>query len=338
MITKEVFSDIYNNRYSQKVPGQPKQASMNKNWLVILNPNAGIQRGKRDWPIIKQLLEKNNISYRFVSTEYKEHAITLTKKLVSEGYKKIIGIGGDGTFNEIANGILQQKKYNPTEINIGIITIGTGNDWGRMYNIPFNYNEAIRVILNGKIFTQDVCKAVYSSGLRVIERYLVNMAGMGFDAEVALKVNAQKEDGKGGRLSYFKNIFTTLLYYKPKIARITIDEQHFSENIFSINCGVCQYNGGGMKQLPHAIPDDGNLAFTLIKKINKFTVIINTRKLYSGSFIKLPEVLLYKGKEISVESDKNIYLEIDGESVGHTPISFHVKPAAISVITNNSHL
>jgi diacylglycerol kinase (ATP) len=90
-----------------------------------------------------------------------------------------------------------------------------------------------------------------------------------------------------------------------------------------------------MKQLPHAVPDDGNLAITIIRKVKKLKVMANVHRLYSGSFVKMDEVSTYKAKLVDIASDKNLYLEVDGESIGHTPIEFKVVPDAIQIITNH---
>jgi diacylglycerol kinase family enzyme len=183
---------------------------MQEKWLVIVNPNAGIKRAAKEWPTIQRQLNDAGFTFEAFHTEYPEHAIEIVRKQISLGFQKVIAIGGDGTFNEVANGILLQKRMPSSEIKLGIITVGTGNDWGRMYNIPFESKQAIEVIAQGKTFIQDACHVKYSTGIKIKERYLVNMAGLGFDAEVALKVNRMKEQGRGGKLSYFMNIFSTV--------------------------------------------------------------------------------------------------------------------------------
>jgi diacylglycerol kinase (ATP) len=310
-------------------------AVMDDKWLVIINPNAGIKRAAKEWPQIEKELIAQGFVFEVYHTTHPEHAIELTRKHISLGYQKVIAIGGDGTFNEVANGIMQQKKYPSHEVTLGMITVGTGNDWGRMYGIPFDYKQAIRVIQQGKTFVQDTCLVKYTQGIKIKERYLVNMAGLGFDAEVALKVNRMKEQGRGGKLSYFLNIFNTLLRFKAKNALITIDSKKRLTQIFSLNVGVCQFNGGGMKQLPHAIPNDGKLAVTIIKKVGKLKVMANVHRLYSGSFIKMNEVETFSALHVDITSDKNLYLEVDGESIGHTPLEFQIIPGAIRLITNH---
>ncbi len=308
---------------------------MHDNWLVVVNPNAGIRRGEKEWPSIESCLRREGFAFDAFLTTHPEHAIEIVRKQISLGYRKVIAVGGDGTFNEVANGIMQQKRVPSNEVILGMITIGTGNDWGRMYNIPFDYKQAIEVIKRGKTFIQDTCHVKYTSGIKIKERYLVNMAGMGFDADVAEKVNRLKKEGRGGKLSYFMSIFSILLRYRAKTAQLLIDNEQSAHQVFSLNVGVCQYNGGGMKQLPHAIPDDGRLAVTLIKKLNKLKVLVNVYRLYSGSFTRMDEVLVASATRVDITSDKNIYLEVDGESIGHTPIEFTIKPEAIQVITNH---
>lgn len=308
---------------------------MTEKWLVVVNPNAGIRRAEREWPFIEKQLLADGFDFEAHHTTHPEHAIEIVRKQISLGFDKIIAVGGDGTFNEVANGIMLQKRIPSHEVTLGMITVGTGNDWGRMYNIPFDYKHAIKIIQKGKTFIQDACLVKYSSGIKIKTRYLVNIAGLGFDAEVALKVNRMKEKGRGGKLAYFMNIFTTLIRYRAKTATLDIDNIKRISNIFSLNVGVCQYNGGGMKQLPHAIPDDGKLAITVIEKLSKLKVIANVHRLYSGSFVKMHEVKTASAGKIDITSDKNLYLEVDGESIGHTPIEFTIKPGAIKIITNH---
>jgi diacylglycerol kinase family enzyme len=166
-----------------------------------------------------------------------------------------------------------------------------------------------------------------------IERYFINMAGMGFDALVAEKTNKQKDRGKGNPLSYAINIFASLFDYKSTRVRILIDDRNIDQDIFSMSVAICQYNGGGMKQAPEALPDDGLFDLTLIKPIGKFKIIRNVARLFNGSFTRLPEVSVFRSSRIIVHSKPPMYLEADGESLGHTPFIFSLIPKALQVIT-----
>ena len=96
--------------------------------------------------------------------------------------------------------------------------------------------------------------------------------------------------------------------------------------------GKIKYNGGGMKQLPNAIPDDGLLDLTVIKKIGKAKIVRNIKNLYDGSFIDLPEVLTLRGKTVKIDSMPKIYVEADGESLGHSPITFTIIPKSVNIL------
>jgi diacylglycerol kinase (ATP) len=165
----------------------------------------------------------------------------------------------------------------------------------------------------------------------------MNIAGMGYDALVAKKTNLLKEKGKGTPLAYMYFVFASLLQWQFIEAVIEVDNQQvFKGEIFSMNVGICKYNGGGMMQVPDAIPDDGLMDVTLIKKASKFLVIRYANKLFDGSLIKLPFVSTYKGKSIRIRSVGKIYLEADGESLGHTPFVYEIQPLALRVVTGLS--
>ncbi len=304
-------------------------------WKVIVNPNAGSRKTAKDWPVISKLLTKSGIAFDVTHTEKKEQAISITVDAVRQGFRKFIVVGGDGTLNEIVNGLFLQNEAAVEEFTIAMIPVGTGNDWCRTFHIPFTYAEAIQVIANGRKFIQDVGCVTYFSDNLPHERYFVNIAGMGYDAEVARKTNLSKDKGKGGPFSYLISMFTSLLYYKFTKVSLRVDNEEYSGKTFSLSVGICKYNGGGMKQLPDAIPDDGLFDLTLIKKIGKFTVITQIKNLYDGSFISHPKIKTFRGSSISVESEPAVLLEVDGESMGHSPFNFRILPRSLNVIVNS---
>ena len=302
-------------------------------WLIIVNPNAGVKKGVRDWPLISNLLNLAGISHLCVLTEHRNHANHLAGEFIEEGYRNIAVVGGDGTMNEVVNGIFQQKIVSPDTITLGMIPVGTGNDWCRTFGIPFDYKNAIRILKNGKTFLQDVGKISYFKNQDSVQRYFINIAGMGYDALVAKKTNILKEKGKGGPLTYLYFVFSSLFQYKFIEAVIEIDDQQvFKGEIFSMNVGICKYSGGGMMQVPGAVPDDGLFDVTLIKKTQKWAVIRYTKKLYDGTLIDLPFISTFRGKSIRIRSIGKIYLEADGESLGHSPFIYEILPQSLKVV------
>lgn len=306
----------------------------NDDWLVVVNPNAGRRKGEKDWGRIAELLEDANISFVSVFTQRKYQAIQLTRRHIENDYRKIIVVGGDGTLNEVINGVYQQRKYNPTNIEVGIIPVGTGNDWCRMYGISGDYKEAITIIAEGNTFIQDAALVHYFDGEMPNSRYLINMAGMGYDALVASKTNKRKERGKGGPLSYLYYLFSSLFKWDAIGTQIKVDNEVINARIFSINVGINRYNGNGLKQLPFAEPNDGLVDVTVIRNVGKMLVIRSVKKLFDGTFVTLPQVSTHKGRKITIESKNRsrLILEADGESLGHSPFSFEIIPKALRML------
>lgn len=312
-----------------------KNGNKENSWLAIVNPNAGLRKAEKDWETINEKLLEAELPFEYIFTKHREHAISITTKYIKKGFRKFLVIGGDGTLNEVVNGIFFQKNIPSEEFTVGMIPVGTGNDWCRMFKIPFDYQNSIEIIKREKTLIQDIGKVNYFNSTTSKRRFFINVAGMGYDAEVAAKTNKDKDRGRGGALVYLKNLFTSLMFYKHTETKIVIDnekENQMTDKTFSLSVGVCKYNGGGMMQLPNAKPDDGLLDMTHIRKLGKFTVVKQVKNLYDGSFIKHPKVRTYTGKAFTIESDPAVNLEVDGESLGHSPFQFEIIPGGLRVV------
>jgi YegS/Rv2252/BmrU family lipid kinase len=306
--------------------------SVSNKWLVIVNPNAGKGKGKKDWETIAAILKKENIACITNFTERKGHAITYATEGITAGYRKIITVGGDGTLNEVVNGVFLNKICPATDISLALIPVGTGNDWGRMFGIPLDYNRAIEIIRDNRQMLHDVGLVSFYNGSEKKQRYFINIAGLGFESAVVMRTNIQKDMGRGGKLIYFYNLLMSLLSYKNTRAEIEIDGTKTYADVFSLNVGNGRYCGGGMRQTPDALPDDGMLDLTVINGMGKLEIIRNLKILYDGTILKHPKINGYRCKSIKVSSDSVIYAEADGESLGHTPVEFSIIPAGINVV------
>jgi YegS/Rv2252/BmrU family lipid kinase len=303
-----------------------------KEWLVIVNPNAGNGRGKKDWEKIFTLLRKLDISLEVKFTEKKGHAIDLTLNAISEGFRKIITVGGDGTLNEVVNGVFTNRSCLTTDIVLSLIPVGTGNDWGRMFGIPLDYEKAVKIIGENKTMLHDIGLVSFYNGTEKKNRYFINIAGLGFESVVVRKTNLQKDKGHGGKLIYLCNLITSLLSYNNTKAEIIIDGEIIHADVFSLNVGNGRYCGGGMRQTPRALPDDGLLDVTIINGMGKFEIIRNLKILYDGTILRHPKIDGYKCKNIKVSSESVMYAEADGESLGQTPAEFSIIPEGINIV------
>jgi YegS/Rv2252/BmrU family lipid kinase len=303
------------------------------NWHVIVNPNAGKGKGEKDWNEISTLLAQNGFRFSHSFTKGKYHAAELVSDAIHDGMKKFIVVGGDGTLNEVVNGIFTQDIIPPAEVKLGMIPVGTGNDWGRMFHIPSDYMGAISILKNEKTFLQDIGIVQYAGGKNRKSRYFINIAGLGFDARVVQKANRQKDEGKGGMLLYFLTIFATLMSYKSTRVTLNVDGTNvLDDDVLSLSLGIGKYAGGGMSQTPDANPDDGMIDVTVIKHMSKVRVIASLKKLYDGNILKHSRIEGFLGRKIRIESNPPIFAEADGESLGKTPVEFTILPRSLHVI------
>jgi len=311
------------------------EKSTEQQWLVIINPNAGKRKGEQDWPVISGLLYDAGIDFVSEFTARRNHAMELTEQYIRRGFKRIIVVGGDGTMNEVVNGIFRQDRFDPRDILTGMIMVGTGNDWGKTHNLTEDYAGAVQTIKKSATFCQDTGVVMYYDSQGEHTRYFINSGGMGYDALVVQMTNQAKDMGRSGPLSYLVNLLKGLFRYNHNSLEIKVDDRViYSGRVFSMSVGICKYSGGGMMQLPFAVPDDGLLDVTIFKNVTKTTVIRHLSKLYSGSFTHLPFVQTHQGKSVTVRSiNKELsFLETDGESLGHSPFSFSIIPKSIMII------
>ena len=315
--------------------------SNNNKWLVVVNPKASIGKCGKDWPEIKQLLIDEGIDFDFVTTEYQGHAITLVRDLITEkGYQKIISVGGDGTNNELINGIFTQQRFPTTDLTMGVIPVGTGNDWGRTFGFPEGYQPLVEVLKNGQVFPHDIGKVAYYNNGDAKTRFFLNAAGTGLNEMVCNRTNQLKSEGKGGAVRYMLSTANCLFRFKCVHIKLEIDDQEvFHDEILSLSVGNGKYNGGGMMMMPNAIPDDGLFDITVVRKVGMLKFASNISNVYDGSFInKLEEVSSFRGKKLRVTSIPAhlLLLETEGETLTNSPFDFEILPKAINMIVPKS--
>ncbi len=308
-------------------------------WFVIVNPVSGSGKGLDDFPLISKLLRDNEIVCEAVFTEHKCHATELTVSAVTAGYRHIIVVGGDGTLHEVVNGLFIQQVVTPSDVTIALISVGTGNDWIRMYGLPKHYSSVIRAIKEGYTFLQDVAAVEYEESRYRQTRYMANVAGVGFDAAVIERGQRMRLKGRSGASLYIRALIKTFFSYKHTGVKIWVDDRLVYNNLlFSLAIGVGKYNGGGIQQLPAAIADDGLLDVTLIKPLHWWHILFRLRRFFNGEIYSIGHVQHIQGSKIRIESSPEIMLEVDGELLGVTPVEFKVLHRAVKVVVNKSFI
>ncbi len=285
-------------------------------WQVILNPHAGGGKGGRDQKKIEELLRQSGIKYQLSISKFPGHAIELTKEFVNKGVSNLIVAGGDGTLNEVVNGIFLANENVQNEITLGMLPVGTGNDWIKTFGIPDHYQKAIDIIKAHKTVRQDVGEITCRMDDQTSKRYFVNIAGFGFDALVAKNANNLKIKGITGIRIYIQSLLSGYVNYKSRNTKITIDGAVLNVNLFSASIGIGKFNGGGMMQVPDANPLQGLFHITVIRKIGIWGILTNFKGLYSGDFIHDRRVSTHTGKKIEILGDSPLPGESDGETLG----------------------
>lgn len=302
---------------------------MNDKWFVIVNPTSGNGAAKKNWPLINKELIKQNILFEFSITEHKNHSIALIKEAVNHGFKKFICVGGDGTLHTIVNGVLSLKTLIISEIKIGIIPIGTGNDWVKTYHIPKDYKKAIQIIKTQNTVKQDIGKLLILKNNETV--YFNNLAGIGFDGYVVNKVHKFKNLGF---LAYLTGAIVSLTSYKKASLEITFNNTVIKEKTLMLLIGICKFSGGGMQLTKDPNPSDGLFDISYINKIHLFNILGNLPSLFNGKITNHKLVNTYKTSELNIKvlDSQKTYIQADGELVGSGDFSVSLLPKAISFI------
>lgn len=302
---------------------------MNAKWFVIINPTSGNGAAKKKWIPIYDELKKQDFDFSFSFTKYKKHSAALIKEAIKKGITKFICVGGDGTLHNMVNGILRLNPVNISAIKIGIIPIGTGNDWIKTYNISKDYKKAIKTIKEEFTVIQDIGKLHINENNTII--YFNNLAGIGFDGYVVNKVHHFKNLGF---LAYLTGALVSLTSYKKSTLKIIFNETKIEEKTLMLLIGLCKYSGGGMQLTKNANSTDGLFDISHINKISLMTLLRNISGLFNGNITNHKLVKNYKtsGLKISVLDIEKTYIQADGELIGSGSFEVEILPKALHFI------
>ncbi len=296
---------------------------------VIVNPVAGAYSTRGKWPRISERLKHVGLSFDYEYTEGAGHAIELARVAASDGYRYIVAVGGDGTVNEVANGILHSTR--PTEISLGVVSTGTGSDFARSVGIPQDYIRACSSLCSSRRRLIDVGVVEFRRGGQALQRFFVNVGGVGFDATV---VEATEKLPKyfGGTIPYLAGLFRTLFGYRNKAVVLTMGNKVEAKRVLSVVVANGSYVGGGMCVAPEASLNDNLLDVVVIGDIGKFELLKALPMVFKGTHITHPKVSVTKAAHITIESSERILVQADGELLGEGPASFRLIPAALSIV------
>jgi YegS/Rv2252/BmrU family lipid kinase len=301
---------------------------------VIVNPESNKGRTRRRWAQIKEALKVFLKEFKYEFTEKPSQAIDISRAAIREGSELIVGVGGDGTMNEIANGFFEGKTLiNPKSV-MGIVPSGTGCDFIRSLHIPSNLRRAMEVITQAPSPAIDIGIARFRTpGGSEKERYFLNVADFGFGGEVLERMDQTRAKRKAA--SYLKSALATFMHYKNKRIKIKVDGEEIPQGEYLIGAiSNGRIFGKGMKIAPNALLDDELFDIILVRGMKVWEFLRNVWKIYAGTHLSHPKISSIQGKKIEAiaeDPDEKILIEIDGEQVGKLPATFEIVPRALSV-------
>lgn len=297
--------------------------------FVIVNPVASNGKVGQQWPRTAAGLLAGGLQFDAALTERPLHATQLAREAVKAGYQHIVAVGGDGTLNEVVNGLVEDGQVHP-QVVLSLIPSGTGADFRKTVGIPRTIEGAIACACGAGERVIDLGEMVYMRGGQQEHRYFANVAGLGFDGEVCERVSPNAK-AMGGTIPYLVGLFATLLYYRNKSVEVQLDDARLRLRANSIVVCNGRYFGGGMHVGPNAVPDDGMFDVIVIGDVSKAELIANLPRLYRGTHLSHPKVDAHRSKEVVVTSQERMLLQAEGELIGQAPVFFRVIPRALRV-------
>ena len=300
---------------------------------VIVNPASNQGRTRRRWREIKEALKAFIREFHYEFTEKPLQAIDLTREAIKSGTELIIGVGGDGTLNEIANGFFEENRIINPETELAIVPSGTGCDFMRSLNLPISLKQALQVIARAVARPVDIGRVTYiNKEGKEEQRLFLNVADFGVGGEVVHEVNRKRLERKAS--SYFRTLVATMIRYRQKRIRLRVENQELPENEYLIGAVANgRIFGKGMKIAPLAEVDDGFFDLVLIRGMKFFEFLRNSWKIFTGAHLKHPKTSLWRARWLEAQpaQDEEVILELDGEEVGRLPATFEIIPSQLLI-------
>ncbi|OQB42550.1 MAG: Diacylglycerol kinase [Candidatus Latescibacteria bacterium ADurb.Bin168] len=302
-------------------------ADEEKRWLAIVNPAAGGGKcAERIGDAVDELRWRGlAVTTRF--TTKPGEATSLAAEGIAEGYTRIMAVGGDGTVNEVVNGIAKTRADGT--ITLATLPLGTSNSFLRDFNQQ-KLPDAIARITAGTAPPCDLVRCrILVDGIPT-ERWFINNVIVGFGANVGDTMNRRlKFMGKHG---YSVGVFIEVARLKTPVMKITVDGVSQSGPVTMVNIGNSQFTGGVMHISPGALVDDGLFDVVTIGKLSRTGLLLAFPRIFNGTILSHPRITHAKGKKLTLETDGSLPVLFDGDIAGTTPLEAELVPGAILVI------
>jgi diacylglycerol kinase (ATP) len=307
-------------------------AVMTKSYKIILNPTAGNGNGLHARPQIEQIFSRHNASFDLVCTERPGHGIELTRQAIKEGYETIVAVGGDGTVNEVINGLMLSKLEGIPVPALGVLCVGRGNDFAGSMGIPADLEAGFQALVAANRRIIDIGRV--AGGKYPEGRYFGNCVGVGFDAITTIEVH--KLPRWGGYLAFMVAVLKTVfLYNKAPLAKIEYDGKVITQRSLLISIMNGCRLGGGFIMAPNSLPDDGVFDLCIAEQMGSLEVIKMIPHFTRGDQATQPTIKTGQAAKISITAqDGPLPAQTDGEiiCVDGSHLEVEVLPRELEII------
>jgi YegS/Rv2252/BmrU family lipid kinase len=305
---------------------------MTNPFTIILNPTSGSGNGLRSQPKIEQLFSQHGMSYDLVRTEREGHGIELTRQAVAAGCQVIVAAGGDGTVNEVINGLMLCKQDGLPRPPLGVLCVGRGNDFAGSMGIPTGLEDGIQALIDDHRRFIDIGKV--TGGKYPQGRYFGSCVGVGFDAITTIEVH--KLPRWGGFVGFLAAVLKTVfLYNKAPVATTVYDGNTLTQRSLLISIMNGRRLGGGFYMAPDSLPDDGLFDLCIAEQMSSFRVLQMIPHFTRGDHATQPEIKTGRAAAISITAqDGALPAQTDGEiiCVDGNHLEVEVLPRQLEII------
>ncbi len=298
--------------------------------LFIANPRAAGGRAGRLLPRIRDWLSERGISGTVVETRERGHAERLAAGAAAQGHDRVVCVGGDGTFQEVVNGLLAAGAA--SELVAGLVPAGRGNDVARGLGLPTDLSASLTVALGDTTRPFDVARARSADGR---ERSFAAAGGAGFDAQVAYTMEVERRFWMRGEAGYMLATVNELRRFRNHALRITLrgdsGEKTLHGQFLFVAFANGPYYGGGMQICPGARTDDGLLDVCMVGNLSRFEALRELPGIYAAKHVNHPQVRIERVRSMRIEGDAGARVHLDGEPFGAVPVEISVHPGAVRI-------
>lgn len=292
--------------------------------LFIVNPVAGHGRSRRVFARLEAVLARvTGLRWVVWNTRGPGHAVELAQRAGLEGYRRVVAVGGDGTVHEAINGLMSLSAALRHRLAFGVVPAGSGNDFARNVGIPQDPGALAALLASGAAGFVDVGE--------VGGHYFANVAGVGFDAEVARLANRLPK-AVPGPLTYLVSAVSALATYRNASVRIELDGRELRRRVLLVAVGNGAGYGGGMLICPGARMDDGRFRVVVAGDLSRAAVLATLPRVFSGRHLENPLVEAFEARQVHIEAERPLAVQADGEVVARTPATLKIVPRALRVI------